>query len=46
MELWCVGKCRSPCFTTDFVKINNNNEWFCCGCGDGGARIYNFNIKS
>ena len=41
-----TGDNFSPCFTTDFVKINNNNEWFCCGCGDGGARIYNFNIKS
>ena len=36
----------SPCFTTDFVKINNNSELFCCGCGDGGARLYNFNIKN
>jgi WD40 repeat protein len=36
----------SPCFTTDFVKINNNRELFCCGCGDGGARVYNFNIKN
>ena len=41
-----TGDNFSPCFTTDFVKINNNNEWFCCGCGDGGARIYNFNMKS
>ena len=36
----------SACFTTDFVKINNNSELLCCGCGDGGARIYNFNIKN
>ena len=36
----------SPCFTTDFVKINNNKELFCCGCGDGGTRVYNFNIKN
>ena len=36
----------SPCFTTDFVKIENNREMFCCGCGDGGTRIYNFNIKN
>ena len=36
----------SPCFTTDFVKIENNRELFCCGCGDGGTRVYNFNIKS
>ena len=36
----------SPCFTTDFVKLENNRELFCCGCGDGGARIYNFNIKN
>ena len=33
----------SSCFTTDFVKINNSRELFCCGCGDGGTRIYNFN---
>ena len=36
----------SPCFTTDFVRINNNKELFCCGCGDGGTRVYNFNIKT
>ena len=36
----------SPCFTTDFVKINNSKELFCCGCGDGGTRVYNFNIKN
>ena len=36
----------SPCFTTDFVRINNNKELFCYGCGDGGTRVYNFNIKT
>ena len=36
----------SPCFTTDFVKLDNNRELFCCGCGDGGTRLYNFNIKN
>ena len=41
-----TGDNFQPCFTTDFVKINNNTEWFCCGCGDGGVRIYNFNIKN
>ena len=41
-----VGEDYSPCFTTDFVKLENNRELFCCGCGDGGTRIYNFNIKN
>ena len=41
-----VGENYSPCFTTDFVKLENNRELFCCGCGDGGTRIYNFNIKN
>lgn len=41
-----TGDNFSPCFTTDIVKYSNNTEWFCCGCGDGGARIYNFNYKS
>ena len=36
----------SPCYTIDFVKINNNRELFCCGCGDGGTRVYNFNINN
>ena len=36
----------SPCFTTDFVRIDDKKELFCCGCGDGGTRIYNFNIKN
>ena len=41
-----TGENYHSCFTTDFVKINNNKELFCCGCGDGGARVYNFNIKN
>ena len=41
-----TGDNFSSCFTTDFVKLSNNRELFCCGCGDGGARIYNFNINS
>ena len=41
-----TGDNFSPCFTTDFVKVSNNREWFCCGCGDGGTRVYNFNIKN
>ena len=40
-----TGDNFSPCFTTNFVKINNNRELFCYGCGKGGVRIYNFNIK-
>jgi WD40 repeat protein len=41
-----TGDNFSSCFTTDFVKLSNNRELFCCGCGDGGARIYNFNINN
>jgi hypothetical protein len=35
----------SACYTTDFCKIENNRELMCCGCGDGGVRLYNFNIQ-
>jgi len=41
-----TGETYSPCYTTDFAKVNDNREIFCCGCGDGGARLYNFNIKN
>ena len=41
-----TGDNFSSCFTIDFVKLSNNRELFCCGCGDGGARIYNFNINN
>ena len=30
----------SACYTTDFVKVSNTKDLFCCGCGDGGARVY------
>ena len=41
-----TGEKYHSCFTTDFVKINNNRELFCCGLGDGGARVYNFDMKN
>ena len=41
-----TGEKYHSCFTTDFVKVNNNRELFCCGLGDGGARVYNFNMKN
>ena len=41
-----TGDNFSPCFTADFVRLSNNTELYFCGCGEGGARIYNFNIIS
>lgn len=34
------GESYSACFTCDFVKVSNNKDLLCCGCSDGGTRIY------
>lgn len=40
------GEVYNSCFTMDFVKMSSNKELFCCGCGDGGTRIYNLETKT
>ena len=40
------GENYKPCFTTDWVKIGTTKELFCCGCGDGGTRVYTIQTKS
>ena len=40
------GETFQSCFTTDFAKISSNKELFCCGCVDGGTRIYSLETKN
>ena len=40
------GEIYQSCFTTDFAKIGTTKELYCCGCIDGGARIYTLETKS
>jgi WD40 repeat protein len=40
------GETYQSCFTTDFAKISSNKELFCCGCVDGGTRIYSLETKN
>ena len=40
------GETFQSCFTTDFAKISSNNELFCCGCVDGGTRVYSLETKN
>ena len=40
------GENYQACFSTDFAKISSNKELFCCGCIDGGSRIYYLETKS
>lgn len=41
-----VGEPYYSCFTVDFAKISSRKELFCCGCGDGGTRVYELETKS
>lgn len=34
------GESYSACFTVDFARIGNNKDLLCCGCSDGGCRVY------
>ena len=40
------GEVYQSCFTTDFAKIGTTKEIYCCGCGDGGTRVYLLETKS
>ena len=40
------GETFKSCFTTDFTKISSKKELFCCGCVDGGTRIYELETKN
>ena len=40
------GEVYQSCFSTDFAKIGSNKELYCCGCVDGGTRVYLFETKS
>ena len=40
------GETFQSCFTTDFAKISSYKELFCCGCVDGGTRIYSLETKN
>lgn len=39
------GETFSSAYTCDFVKVSNNKELFCCGCGDGGTRVFSLEAK-
>ena len=35
----------SECYSVDFVKMSNKKEMLVCGCGDGGARLFEIEIQ-
>ena len=40
------GETFQSCYTTDFAKVGSSRELFCCGCVDGGTRVYSFEAKN